>query len=258
MTVELLSAMAYDLQTFEEQGYPDPSLKVLGELPARARRFGINRVYQGAQGRYEESLLILDPDNVVVWQRPWRFIELRGQMFEDLFRNQFPSDEVEISSPGEHTLVFLIDGAEVGRIPLFIDAPESASALGVTVNAAETALKKGSIMWVSIPQPDGSVATRPAWYVQQGRKVFVIKGPKEQELPHLEDHRQVEVTVKSKEVKATLGVMTADVRVVANDSDEFTSIATQGMGTRLNLQDGEAALERWRETCTMVELTLLG
>ena len=255
MTVELLSAMAYDLETFEEQGYPDPVLKVPGELPARARPFGINRVYQAAQGRYEESILILDEHDVVVWQRPWRFVEMRGEMYEDLFRSQV-GGEVEITSAGEHQMVFLIDGVEVGRIPLFVDAGQSARAMGVEVEAAETALKKGSIVWLTIPQPDGSQATRPAWYVQQGRKLFVIKGGIEQQLPHLEGNERVGVTVKSKDIKATIATMQADVRVVANDSDEFEKIATQGMGTRLNLKDGDGALQRWKDTCTMVELTL--
>ena len=255
MAVELLSAMAYDLATFEDDGYPDPVLKIPGELPARARPFGINRVYQGAQGRYEESMLILDPQDRVLWQRPWKYIELRGEMFEDLFVSRFGT-EVEIADPGEHRLVFLVDGAEIGRVPLFIEANESAQAVGVVVDAAETALKKGSIMWLTIPQPSGGSVTRPAWYVQQGRKLFVIKGPDEQELPHLEDNSRVVVTVKSKEVKAALGTMQADVRVVDNDSDEFDRIAALGMGNRLNLKDGEAAAERWKTTCKMVELTL--
>jgi hypothetical protein len=253
--VELLSAMAYDLATFEEQGYPDPVLKVPGELPARARPFGINRVYKGSQGQYEESILILDKDDLVIWQRPWRLIELRGEMFEDLFRTRV-EPEVLIESADEHQLVFLIDGGEVGRIPLFIDAFESAVATGALGDAAETALKKGSIVWLSIPQQDGSTATRPAWYVQQGRKLFVIKGDGEQELPNLENNESVDVTVKSKEVKAAIGTMPATVRVVDNNSDEFDRIANLGMGTRLNLQDGEAALERWRASCTLVELTL--
>lgn len=255
MTVELLSAMAYDLETFEEKGFPDPVLKVPGELPARARPFGVNRVYQGAQGVYEESLLVLDPEDVVLWQSPWRYIELRGQMHEDLYRTQVGS-EVEISSAREHQLVFLLDGGEVGRIPLFVDASQSARAMGVVGDAAQTALKKGSICWVSIPQPDGSTATRPAWYVLQGRSLFMVKGPKEQELPHLERASQVEVTVRSKENRSAIGVLKADVRVVDNDSDEFDSIATQGMGTRLNLKDGQDALQRWKDTCTMVELSL--
>lgn len=255
MPVELLSAMAYDLETFEEQGYPDPVLKVPGELPARARPFGINRVYQAAQGRYEESILILDEDDVVVWQRPWRYVEMRGEMYEDLFRSQV-GREVEIASSGEHQMVFLVDGTEVGRIPLFVDAGQSARAMGVSADVAESALKKGSIVWVSIPQPDGSIATRPAWYVQQGRKLFMIKGGDEQQLPNLERNDVVELTVKSKDVKAAIAVLKADVRQVPNDSDEFEKIATQGMGTRLNLKDGDGALQRWKDTCTMVELTL--
>lgn len=257
MPVELLSAMAYDLETYEEQGYPDPVLKVTGELPARARPFGINRVYKAAQGRYEESILILDPDDVVVWQRPWRYVEMRGEMFEDLFRSEIGA-EVQIASADEHQLVFLVDDVEVGRVPLFIDAGQSARAMGVESAAAEAALKKGSIIWLSIPQPDGSTATRPAWYVQDGRTLFFVKGGVEQELPNLEHNDQVDVTVKSKEVKAAIAVMKADVRVVANDSDEFEKIAMQGMGTRLNLKDGNDALQRWKDTCTMVELTLPG
>jgi hypothetical protein len=257
MPVELLSAMAYDLETFEEHGVPDPVLKVPGELPAHARAFGINRVYQAAQGRYEESILILDEDDVVIWQRPWRYVEMRGEMYEDLFRSQV-GPEVLIRSSGEHQMVFLLDGVEVGRIPLFVDAGESAAAMGVAVDVAETALKKGSIVWVTIPQPDGTTATRPAWYVQQGKKLFMIKGGIEQQLPNLEHSHQVELTVKSKDVKAAIATLTADVRVVENDSDEFERIATQGMGTRLNLKDGEAALQRWKDTCTMVELTPQG
>lgn len=255
MTVELLSAMAYDAATYEEQGVADPSLKVMGELPASSRPFHINRVYQAAQGRYEESVLILDGDDLVVWQRPWRLIELRGEMFEDLFRDTI-KNPIQISSPDEHQLVFLIEGNEVGRVPLFIDASQSARALGVVGDAAEVALKKGTVAWVTIPQPGGGSLTRAMWYVQQGRRLFVIKGGGEQALPNLEGNTRVDVVVKSKDVKALLGIISADVRVVDNQSDEFDRIAALGMGKRLNLQDGEAALERWRDNAIMVELTL--
>lgn len=255
MTVELLSAMAYDAETFDEQGYPDPVLKVGGELPGSSRPFHINRVYQGAQGRYEESVLILDADDVVVWQRPWRFIELRGQMFEDLFRDTIRTP-IEIASADEHQLVFLMDGDEVGRIPLFINAEQSAKALGVVGDAAQTSLKKGSIAWVTIPQPRGGSVTRPVWYVQQGRDLYLIKGGGEMELPNIEHTARVDVHIKSKDVKAGIGIIPADVRVVASDTDEWDKVAALGLGKRLNLQDGPDALERWRTTATMVALTL--
>ena len=98
---------------------------------------------------------------------------------------------------------------------------------------------------------------RPAWYVQDGRTLYVIKGGKEQELPGLEAADSVTVTVKSKDIKATIAELPAGVRIV-DDAAEFDRIATLGMGTRLNLLDGQDALERWRSDCVMVHLTPLG
>lgn len=251
--VKLLSGMAYDLDTYAESGVADPILRVLGELPATAQPFALNRVYKGPQGVYEEVVAIADPDGEVLWESAPRVRELRGEMFEDLFRQEV-RDPITIANPREHTLAFYLDGQLVARVPLFIEAPESVSAGGVLMEAAETALKKGSICWLTIPQRDGSRLTRPAWYIQQGQTLFVLKGPDEQELPGLEQAREVTLTVKSKDVKATLGEMPAAVRVVTDDG-EFERVATMGLGTRLNLPDGQGALQRWKATCTLVELT---
>ena len=253
-SVQLLSAMAFDKHTFDTEYFADPVIRVLGELPGMSQPFQLDRVYKGPQGTVEEVILLLDHEDRIIWQRPGRFIELRGMMFEDLFKSTV-TDDIKIETPQEHTMVFLLDGEEAGRIPVFIEAPESLKASGVAGDAAETALKKGSIMWLTIRQQDGVDATRPAWYVQQGKKLFVIKGPGEQELPNLESSSKVTISVKSKDVKALIAQAPADVRVVDNRSDEFDKIANLGMGNRLNLPDGDGALERWRETCTMVELT---
>ncbi len=251
--VKVMSASAFDLASFEQTGVLDPVVRVFGELPAHTQPFGVNRVYKGAQGRYEEVLAIADPDGLVVWESEPRMLELRGEMFEDLFRRTV-RDDIELASTRDHTLVLYLDGQLVGRIPVFVDAPESATAAGVLLEAAEVALKKGSICWVSIPQRDGSILSRPAWYVQQGQKLFLVKGGDEQQLPGLEHAGEVTLTVKSKDVKAMIGSMPAAVRVVT-DEEEFDRIASLGLGTRLNLPDGEGALERWRRTCTVVELT---
>jgi hypothetical protein len=251
--VKLMSAVAFDLDTFESSGVADPVIRVLGELPATAQPFGINRVYKGPQGVYEEVLALADPDGTIIWESQPRVLELRGMMFEDLFRREV-RDGFPITSLGEHTLVFYLDGRIAGRIPVFIDAPESVQGAGVLLDAAETALKKGSICWLTIPQLDGGEVVRPAWYVQQGQKLFVLKGEGEQQLPGLEAAPSVTLTVKSKDVKATIGTMPCDVRVVT-DAAEFERIAGMGLGTRLNLPDGDGALQRWTDTATIVELT---
>jgi len=254
--VKLLSGMAYDIATYEETGIADPVLKVFGEFPAPCEPFAVNRVYKGPQGHYEEVVVIADPDGTVIFESRPRIIELRGEMFEDLFADTF-APKLTITAGREHTLVLYLNGNLTAEVPVFIDAPYSASSFGAVLDAAETALKKGSICWLTIPQKDGSRVSRPAWYVQQGKQLFVLKGALEQELPNLENVGNVLLTVKSKDVKATIGEFNATVRVVT-DSEEFDRIATLGLGTRLNLTDGENAMQRWRDTCTLVELTPVG
>jgi hypothetical protein len=255
-SVKVLSAVAFDQAYFEETGQADPALRVLAELPARCEPFTISRVYKGAQGRYEEVLAIADPDGVVIWESDPTLVRLRGEMFEDLFRRTVTTP-LRITSGGEHTLVMYLDGELVGRVPLFIEAPYSLSASGATMEAVEVALKKGAIVWLDIPQRDGTTLQRPAWYVQEGRSIYVVKGGTEQQLPGLEATERVAVTIKSKDVKATIATLPASVRIVTDDS-EFDRVATLGMGTRLNLTDGAGALERWRRDCVMVHLTPLG
>jgi len=254
--VKVLSAVAFDAEHFERTGSADPVVRVLAELPARTEPFHVNRVYKGAQGRYEEVIAIADPSGTVIWESEPRLLQLRGEMYEDLFRLRVDASTM-ITDAGEHSLLLYIDGQLVARVPLFIDAPRSLIASGATMDAVETALKKGSIVWLDIPQSGGEVVQRPAWFVQDGRTIYVIKGGSEQELPGLESAAKVTVVVKSKDVNATIARLPADVRVVSDDA-EFNRVAALGLGTRLNLVDGAGALERWRSDSIMVHLTPLG
>ncbi|MDP9023670.1 MAG: hypothetical protein M3N57_13435 [Actinomycetota bacterium] len=253
--VAVLSALVYDLGSYDPAtGVIDPVIVVRGELPARAQPFGVDRLYRGPQGVYDESWAILDPAGALVYQHPYGRITLRGQMYEDRFRDEIRRG-VTLHSAEDHTLVLLLNDQEVGRVPAFIEAPESATAAGVVGDALEATLKKSAIIWVTIPQPDGGAVTKPAWFVYQGGKVFVLTGPDEQDLTNIQGADEVTLTARSKDVRARIGAVPASVRIIDNDSDEFDRIATLGVGTRLNLPDGEAALERWKDTCTLVELT---
>lgn len=253
--VKLLSAMAFDQATYEETGGADPVIRVRGELPAVAQPFGVHRVYKGPQGSYEEAILLLDAEGLVIWERPYRLIELRGEMFEDRFLNSYKTD-AKVMSSEEHTMVFLIDGGEVARVPVFIDAPESIRSGGVIDEAMKKSFQKGALLWLTIPQKDGSVAHRGTWYVFDADSIYVIFGGEgEQQLPNLEACEAVDVHIKSKDIHATIATVEADVTLVDNDSDEFAKIATAALGERLNAPDGRAAAERWRETCRMAKLT---
>lgn len=251
--VRVMSALAYDLMEYEQSGLADPRVVMMGELPGVTRPFEIARVYKGAQGRYEELIAIADGSGTIVWQSNPRVVELRGEMFEDLFRTQV-RERLAITSTDEHTLLMYVDGSLAARVPIFVHAPDSVEGAGVFAEAAQAALKKSAVCWITIPQGKKGSVTRPAWYVQQGASLFVLKGGDEQELPGLENATTVTLTIKSKDIKAAIGTTEADVRIVTDD-DEFERIAAIGMGTRLNLTDGERALERWKQTCVLAELT---
>lgn len=256
-TVKLLYAMAFHDATWKETGVADPVIRVRGEFPATAEPLLVHRIYQGPQGDYEESFLLLDPDDVVIYERPYHLIELRGEMYEDRFQSRV-TESLRIDSPDDHHVVFLIDGAEVGRIPVFVDAPDSAQALGVVDEALRTALKKSDIVWLSIPQPDGTEISRPAWFVLNGERVYVLTGPGEQQLTNIEQCEQVRMTVKSKDVHAAIATVDATVETVAVDSDDWEEVTQAALGSRLNLVDREKALDRWREACRLIALTPQG
>ncbi len=253
--VEVLSALVFDHESWDrDSGTVDPVIVARGELPGRARPFVVDRIYRGPQGYYDESFVLLGPDGSEVYHHPYARLTLRGEMFEDRYRDVV-RDRVTVSSADEHRLLLLVNDREVGRIPVFVDAPESATAAGVLGDALDATLKKSAIIWLDIPQPDGGRLRRPAWFVYQAGKVYLLTGPDEQELTNIDSAAEVTLIARSKEDRSRIATVPASVRVVERDSDEWERIAHLGLGTRLNLPDGDAALDRWRTTCTMVELT---
>jgi hypothetical protein len=255
LRVQVLSAVVFDHETWDQEtGTIDPAIVVRGELPGNTRPFVVDRVYRGPQGSYDESFAIVAPDGAVVHEHDYGRVTLRGEMFEDRFRDVV-GEPALITTAEEHSLVLIMNGREVGRVPAFVDAPESVSAAGAIDDVLAGTLKKSAILWVRIPQPDGGEVTRPAWFVYEGGKVYLLTGPEEQDLTNIALADEVELIVRSKEIRSQIGDVPAEVRRVDNGSEEFERIAQAGVGTRLNLDDLEDAFERWKATCTMVELT---
>jgi hypothetical protein len=254
LRVRVLSGVVYDDERAEKSGEIDPAIVVRGELPAHARPFVVDRIYRGPQGVYDESFAIVASDGAVVYEHEWGRVTLRGEMYEDRFRDTVKA-RVMLTTADEHTCVFLMNRQVIGRVPVFIDAPESAVASGAINDAVESTLKKSAIIWVTIPQPDGSEVTRPAWFIYQGGKVYVLTGPGEQDLTNIDKADKVTLTVRSKEIRSQISAIPSTVRVIENDSEEFERIGQGAVGTRLNLEDLPEAFERWKATCVMVELT---
>jgi hypothetical protein len=240
----------------------DPLVRVEGALPGTAQPFVVVRDYQGPQGGYVERFEILDPDGRRVWQSPPQRIRLTGEMFEDSFITTVV--DAEISSGEEHQVVFFIHDDEVGSIPMFIEAGLGGDPNVATEETFKKALQKGTIIWLSVPGASSGRGRRrqretahnhPVWFVFDGGKVYVFTGPSEQDVPGLANAGQVEIIARSKDVRSQVSRVPAAARVVPGDDPLFDRIGQIGMGRRLNLPDGEGALERWRQQCALVELT---
>ncbi|MGH8906081.1 MAG: hypothetical protein ACRD0K_06125 [Egibacteraceae bacterium] len=263
---DLLYAAALDSEIWQasrvDNSLFDPLVRVEGALPGTARPFVVIRDYQGPQGDYIERFAILDPTGQPVWRSANRRIALTGQMFEDRFTTTLA--DAEIASGEEHQVVFFIHDDQVGSIPMFIEAGLGGDPNVAAEETFKKALQKGTIIWLSLPgqtsgrggrrQP-GKAHSQAVWFVFDAGKVYVFNGPSEQDVPGLADAPRVEVIARSKDARSQVSRVPATVRVVPGDDPLFDRIGQMGMGRRLNLPDGEGALERWRQQCTLVELT---
>jgi len=260
---DLHYALAIDREIYEaSQVDPtllDPVVRVEGGLPGVARPLTVIREYQGPQGAYTESFSLADHDGRELYASMVRRVELRGEMFEDRFSNTVTG--LRFADAEEHRLTFFVDGEDVGTIPVFVEAGLGGDPYVALEQAVTKTLQKSTVVWLSVPQPPrrrgrpSKPHEQAAWFVQEDGKVYVLSGPGEQEIPGLAGAREVELIVRSKEVRSRIARVPSTVRVVPGDDELFERVGRTGLSRRLNLADGDRALDRWRSTCTLVELT---
>lgn len=237
----------------------DPLVRVDGGLPGVARPVTVLRAYQGPQGGYTEFFTVRDADGNELYTSPVRRIELRGEMFEDRFTSTVHG--LRIPDAREHSVAFWVDDEELGAVPVFVESGLGGDPYDALRESVVKSLQKGTIVWVSVPQPPDQKGrpTPPVeqgvWYVLEGDKVYVLTGPTEQQVPNLVGSPEVELVVRSKDAGSQIARVPATTRIIAPDDPLFDQIGRAGLGKRLNLPDGDGALERWRRQCSLVELT---
>ncbi len=118
----------------------------------------------------------------------------------------------------------------------------------------EEATKKSGMAWIGVP----GRRVRPVWHAWQDGAAYVLSGPSEQPLPGIEQAATVEVTVRSKDKQHRLVVWEAAVSEVLPGTDEWAAVTPTLLGKRLNLPDGEAAVDRWARECSLHRLTPTG
>ncbi len=260
---DLHNALVLDREIYEASQFDpsllDPVVRVEGSLPGTARPIAVVREYQGPQGGYLESFTLADHSGRELYTSGVRRIELRGEMFEDRFVTAVTG--IRFADAEEHTITFFVDDDEVGSVPVFIEAGLGGDPYVALEQTVTKTLQKSTILWLEVPQPPDRrgrptpPVDQAAWFVLEKDKVYVFTGPTEQQIPGLTTAPEVKLKVRSKEVRSLIADVAAAVRVVPGDDPLFDRVARAGMARRLNLPDGDGALERWRTNCTLVELT---
>ena len=236
----------------------DPVVKV-DTVPGIARPFVVYRAYQGPQGYYVEHFTLTNRNGVERYRSNNRKIRLQGEMFEDDVISTV--SDVKIEDGREHTLHCFIGDEEVGSVPVFIETTAGGDVSVAVEETFKKSLQKGTILWVTVPpRPNGrrgpaKPVTRPAWFVEEGGKVYVLTGPGEQDIPGLASVPEVTISARSKDVRSLVSEVPAEVEVVAPDDPRYATFLKTALTKRLNMADGEGAAERWRNGCTLVELT---
>ena len=266
-------ALAIDAEIWEASRVDpellDPVVRV-DAVPGTMHPFVVVRDYQGPQGTYTEHFTITDPTGKELYRSAQRRVALRGEMFEDRVVTKLP--RLVADRGDEHEVAFFINGTQLNSVPMFLEVGEGGDPAVMAEETLSKALGKGSVVWIQIAKenpvpawkklrrrPRGLVYDdhqQPVWFVFEDGVIYVFSGPTEQEVAGLTpDTPEVRIVARSKDHRSAVVKTTADVSVVAPDDPRWEKIATAGIGKRLNLPDGEGAIDRWRERCTLYALT---
>ena len=220
----------------------------------RVSPFVVRRSYTGAGGWYREAMAVLARNGDVVWRSPEQPLTLRGSSKIDTFTDEVHG--VAVDSDDDHELVLLVGGDEVGRVPISVLDEDPPWSTGPDTAVLDEALKKATVAWVEVPGEGGTNGKAvPVWYGVLDGRVYVLTGGSEQRVPGLAETGQVVLRARSKEQQSLIAEVEAATRVVEPSDPLYAQVAAVLLPRRLNLRDGEQAVDRWRKECTLVELT---
>lgn len=235
------------------QGSDEAGLVYLGADAAFP--FVVWRRVSGPTGTFVDAFDILAPDGAVLG--PWeRTFETQGESTEqdvvDELRN------VRFPSAGTFTLRYYEFDEVVSQTEVRVRSEEPPYALAVP-GPLDSALARSTIAWAVVP---GAAEPAPFWYGYENGRLYVLVSElgtesenAEQRVPGLAQASRVRIIARSKDTGSRIADTEFDARVVAKDAEWDRIARDLLLGRRLNLRDGDAALERWRERCEIVMLT---
>jgi hypothetical protein len=227
----------------------------LGVHGESAFPFVVWRRVSGPGGLYVDAFDFVCPDGSVLgpWERKY---EVEG--------SSIAQDEVTeirgtaLAGPGAYTLRYYEFDDKILEIPFQVVRQDPPYA-GIVPGPLDAALSKSTIVWVAVPGEPArfgrSEAGRPVWYGYENGRIYLLVGPKEQQVPGLTEAGSVRLVARSKDKQSKVAEVECSAEVLPKNPEWDRIARDLLLGRRLNLTDGEGALARWRQTCEIVMLT---
>ncbi len=224
----------------------------LGSAGNAAFPFVVWRRLSGPGGMYMDAAEVPGAD-----ADPIAFIERRYELDGESIIQDVVDElhDITFPGPGSYKLQYFVYDDLLLEVPF--DVIQSDPPYGAVVpGPVDAALSKSTISWLTVPQDDGTEVTKPIWYGYEEGRVYVLTGTGEQEIPGLAGRsRHVRLIVRSKDVQSRVGDVTCVIQTLGKDANWDRIAREILLGRRLNLRDGEKAVDRWRKDCEIVVLT---
>jgi hypothetical protein len=125
--------------------------------------------------------------------------------------------------------------------------------------AVQESLKKSTILWLRY-ELDGVEQTMPVWYLYDAKagRIYVLSGERQQTIPGADQLRDCYVILRWKGKNASVAKIPATVRAL-QPGPQWDEVAEKIAEKRLNIPGlPEETARRWRDECTILELSLEG
>lgn len=240
----------------------------LGAAGTTAYPFVVARTISGPGGTYVDACDVIDADGASLGMIERKY-ELDGHSKPRELVTEFRG--VAFPSPGTYTLQYSVYDDVVGNFAFRVVRQDS-PATGIVPGPLDAALSKSTICWIRMPRTEPKIEkkkrsgpppeymsglTHAVWYGYENGRIYVLVGEGEQQVPGLATASSVTLIARSKAKQSEVAEVECGVEVLPKDAAWRALAQDLLVGRRLNLTDGDAAIDRWFKTCEIVTLTPL-
>jgi hypothetical protein len=251
---ELIFANVLDVRQRAAEGDMANGVVSILASPGRALPFAVLRDWKAPTGYLSEEIELIAPSGrrAHLVGPAARF--MYGSM--DVTHLETVVDDAVLEEVGGYVASFLLEGEVIGQTDFQVTLGAPPAKLP---QPYEDGLKRSDVIWVGIGS-NGAERMVPAWFVYRNGRVLVLSalepGPAEQSVPGIPGADEVVIVTRRKGRDTALERFRAAARVLEGEEWEQAAIA---LADRRRDRHGPPAdaIDRWRSTCAIAELTPL-